>query len=81
MGCGDSAEMKPGMSIEQQFAELGLQMLITGTFETDLERQIFMAINVARVAPAAFVQVVRNVKQTHPLAKAAPFTLNLVKTM
>ena len=56
-------------------------MLITGTFETDLERQIFMAINVARAAPAAFVQVVRNVKQTHPLAKAAPFTLNLVKTM
>jgi hypothetical protein len=38
MGCGDSAEMKPGMSIEQQFSQLGLQMLITGTFETDLER-------------------------------------------
>jgi hypothetical protein len=62
MGCGDSAEMKPGMNIEQQFALLGLQMLITGSFETELERQIFMAINVARAAPAQFSQFVRTVK-------------------
>jgi hypothetical protein len=54
--------MKQGMSIEQQFAQLGLQMLITGSFESDLERQIFMAINVARAAPAQFAQVVRTVK-------------------
>ena len=63
--------MKPGMSIEQQFSQLGLQMLITGTFETDLERQIFMAINVARAAPAQFAQVVRTVKQNNQLAKRA----------
>lgn len=82
MGCGDSAEMKPaGKSIEQQFAEFGLQNLITGNFETDLERQIFMAINVCRAAPGAFVGVVRTVKQTHPLAKAAPHTMNLVNTL
>jgi hypothetical protein len=54
--------MKPGMTIEQQFAQLGLQMLVTGSFETELERQIFMAINVARAVPAQFCNVVRAVK-------------------
>jgi hypothetical protein len=40
-----------------------------------------MAINVCRAAPGAFVGVVRTVKQTHPLAKAAPHTMNLVNTL
>jgi predicted nucleic-acid-binding protein len=51
---------------------LSLQNLLKGkSFETDLERQIFMAINVARAAPAQFAQVVRSVKQNNMLAKKA----------
>lgn len=81
MGCGDSAEMRPAISIDQQFAELNLMYLITGPFECELEEKIFKAINVCRAVPNRFVQICRQVKQTFPLAKHAKHSLNLFKTM
>jgi hypothetical protein len=53
MGCGDSVEMGQMMSVDQQFAALNLMHLLNGAnFENELEKNIFMAINIARVAPA-----------------------------
>jgi hypothetical protein len=54
--------MKASFPIEQKFSELGLQYLITGNFESEIERNIFMAINLARAVPAMFSVVVKQVK-------------------
>ena len=45
------------MTVDQQFTELKLEYLLTGTFECELEVQIFKAINVCRAVPNRFVQV------------------------
>ena len=42
---------------------------LTGQFDTDLERQIFMAINICRANPHSFIPIVNMVKKTNVLAQ------------
>ena len=82
MGCGDSAENQSNVkSIEDMFAELKLQQLITMRFEQDLEEKIFKAVNVCRAVPGKFTIVVKNVKNNNPMAKNAAHTHLLLKTL
>ena len=81
MGCGNSAEMNPAISIETQFAELNLAYTLTGQFDTELEEKIFKAVNVCRTVPGRFVNICKQVKHTFPMAKHAKHSMNLFKTM
>lgn len=69
MGCGSSTEDRQFMSLDQQYQELGLMNTLTGQFDTDLERQIFMAINICRANPHSFIPIVNMVKKTNVLAQ------------
>jgi hypothetical protein len=81
MGCGDSAEMRQAASIEQQFAELKLDYLLTGSFESELEKRIFMAVNICRAMPGRFSNVVKMVKKQYKQAKQASHFHLLVGTL
>lgn len=62
---------------------MNLQGLLSETefYEHELERQIFMAVNVVRAAPAFFTDKIRDVRKSHPLAKTANNTPELIKHM
>lgn len=81
MGCGDSAEMRSAQTVEQQFSELKLDYLLTGSFESDLEKRIFMAVNVCRAMPGRFSNIVKMVKKQYKQAKNAAHTHLLIGTM
>ena len=78
MGCGESTEQKDAQDIEKMFKEYQLQECLTGEFAEDQERHIFMAINVLRFAPKTFVEFVKNVKKSYPMANKAKHTDNLL---
>lgn len=88
MGCDESTpsegqnNQKPIIASEV-FAELKLQHLIKPeyVFENDLEKDIFMAINVCRSEPAVFVSVVNSIKENNPLCKNAKYTDKLIKML
>ncbi len=68
MGCVTSSDDRV-MTLEEQFAGAGLTNLLNeANFESELERQIFMAINLCRFYPAKFEPVVIEVKQNNRLA-------------
>ena len=59
---------------------MNLNNLLSETefYDQELERQIFMALNVVRAAPAMFIDKIRDVRRTHPLAKACNNTPELI---
>lgn len=59
---------------------MNLNNLLSETefYDQDLERQIFMALNVVRAAPALFIDKIRDVRKTHPLAKTCNNTHDLI---
>jgi len=82
MGCGDSSDQRSDVkSIEELYAELKLQNLITMSFEQDLEEKIFKAVNVCRAVPQKFTIIVKQVKNNNPMAKNAAHTHLLLKTL
>ena len=81
MGCSASTDERV-QTIEDQFAQAGLlNLLAEARFENELERQIFMAVNLCRYAPHKFEQVVQEVKQNNRQAQAVQGTLQLRKFM
>lgn len=81
MGCGDSAQDRSAPSIEQLFLEFKLDNLITGTFENDLERKIFQAVNVCRYNPKLFIPRINQMKKHNPVAKNTNHTHLLIQTL
>ncbi len=81
MGCESSSDQRV-QTLEEQFAAAGLNSLVKDAkFNVEFERQIFMAINLCRFAPARFEQVVQEVKQTNRQAQAVQGTVQLRKHM
>lgn len=68
MGCGDSPDMGAGGGAPLQattlFAQYGLTRLITPEvrFQNELEKEIFMAINVCRFNTGIFADVVKQIR-------------------
>lgn len=64
------------------FNKSNLKESLTGQFKNEVERQIFMAINVCRHSPSQFVPIVTHVAQTNELAKEQKkHTRNLIKAL
>lgn len=59
------APQEPPFDVPGWFNKMQLQNLMTPecVWENDLERQIFMAINVCRCQPSLFIPIVESVKQ------------------
>jgi hypothetical protein len=58
------APQEPPFDAPGWFSKMQLQDLMReAVFENDLERQIFMAINVCRCQPNLFIPIVESVKQ------------------
>ena len=55
-----------GNNLNAAYNSTGLQEPLPGEFENDLEKQIYMAINVCRHSPKWFVQHVENVYKNNP---------------
>ena len=69
MGCDESMEDKPQTPIlaADVFNELKLQNLLNGAkFNSEFEKDIFMAINVLRNEMVVFTSVVEDVKANNP---------------
>jgi len=89
MGCGDSAESKPSGQQPLQaavlFEQYGLKNLITPDvrFSNDLEKEIFMALNVCRFNSQLFVDVVKDIRANNkdPLIQNAQYTDRLIKLL
>lgn len=86
MGCDESTPaggQKPPVQAAVLFNQYNLMRLITPqcVFENDLERDIFMAINVCRYATGTFVEVVQAVKANNPLCRNAKYTDKLLKLL
>ena len=81
MGCGGSKETQQ-MSIEQQFVQANLnRFLLDGQFESPMEKEIFMAINLCRFMPQRFIPIVQKVKMNFPEAQMVQGTKMLIKHM
>jgi hypothetical protein len=50
-------------------------------FENEMEKQIFMAVNLIRLCPKQFVTAVMQVKKNNPMAKSVNGTHQLCKHM
>lgn len=68
------------LDLETQLRRANMGNLIDGVrFENELEKQIFMAVNLIRFTPKNFVQVVMQVKKNSPVAKSVNGTHQLCK--
>jgi len=82
--CGEpEANKVPPFNTEEYFRRYQLMNLLTkeSKFENELERQIFMAINVCRFDPKVFVPIVQRVRDRCPLVSQAANTGVLLKQL
>ena len=81
MGCGGSSEQDSLYNIEELYTKFNLQQYGTGDYIEEIEKHIFMAINVLRFEPKLFVPVVQQVKDNMQLARKANHTKDLIETL
>jgi hypothetical protein len=81
MGNCCAPQEQPPFNVEEWFNKLQLQQLFTQecVWENELERQIFMAINVCRFQPNLFLPIVDRVKRRCPLVANTNNTETLMK--
>ena len=83
-GCGEpEAQSAPVFNTEEYFRRYQLMNLLNKEcrFENELEKQIFMAINVCRFDPKVFVPIVQRVRYRCPLVSNAGNTGVLLKQL
>lgn len=83
-GCGEpEAQSAPVFNTEEYFRRYQLMNLLNKEcrFENELEKQIFMAINVCRFDPKVFVPIVQRVRDRCPLVSNAGNTGVLLKQL
>eukprot|EP00345_Euplotes_harpa_P018568 CAMPEP_0168336630 /NCGR_PEP_ID=MMETSP0213-20121227/11669_1 /TAXON_ID=151035 /ORGANISM="Euplotes harpa, Strain FSP1.4" /LENGTH=216 /DNA_ID=CAMNT_0008341885 /DNA_START=22 /DNA_END=672 /DNA_ORIENTATION=- len=79
MGSGGSKKKKLNETLEEEYVSIGLPKLTNEDFKNDLEREIYVAINMIRYNPTRMSKLMNPLKNMDCLSKNAKKSVDKVK--
>lgn len=81
MGSSNSKKKKLNVKLEEDYIEIGLPKVSNEDFKNELEKEIYIAINMIRYNPTKMAELLKPLKTMDELSKTGKKSVDTVKKM